>query len=431
MEKSEAFDEEANSSIEFVSAEQQLLKKKISDNRLEKFEKAYQRFQSILSRRVEKGLFRTLSLSDKDAIDFASNDYLGLATSPFFIDMIEREVTSRRPLSVGSTGSRLLTGNSTYAEELEKCISTFHESDSALLFNSGFNCNLSITGYLAQRNDMIVVDELVHSSIHEGCKLARGEVISFHHNDLGNLRRHLEDISHRHSNGSVFIIVESIYSMDGDFAPLQELLNLCDEFGAYLIVDEAHSAGVFGNKGEGVVQMKGLHRHPALFLRVVTFGKAFGCHGAVALCRSVVRDFLINYARPLIYSTSLSFHSLQCIRVAYSLMTQPELKRRREHLFSIIEYFRKQASSVVGDRLLDRPKSPIQAILTPGNDHCVQVAKRIRERGFVIYPIRSPTVPKGTERIRVTLHANNTFEQIDLLVDNLKRTVCCQLKARY
>jgi 8-amino-7-oxononanoate synthase len=383
----------------------------------ERIQVIYQRFHTLLKSRAKRGLLRSLSVTKQNEIDFSSNDYLGLARSQLFIESVKKESEKDSLRCVGSTGSRLLTGNSQYAEDLEKYIASFHCSESALLFNSGFTCNLSVVGYVAQKEDLIIVDELAHSSVREGCKLSRSKVCVFPHNDTEYLRTLLKNtVGVDGFKGSVFVVVESIYSMDGDFAPVEQLLEICLDFGTHLIVDEAHSVGVYGERGEGIIQKKGLDQHPCLFMRVVTFGKAFGCHGAAALCRSIVREYLINYARPLIYSTSLSYHSLCCIRVAYSLMDTPQLSERRRRLFHVIDYFRSKSRSLLGDRLLDRPQSPIQAVLVPGNENCVYIANTLRQQNISVYPIRSPTVPSGAERIRVTLHSHNTLEEIDDLI---------------
>ncbi|EME32548.1 8-amino-7-oxononanoate synthase [Galdieria sulphuraria] len=398
----------------------------------ERVQYIYQRFHNLLTSRARRGLLRSLSVPSANQIDFSSNDYLCLSRSELFMESIKRESAKDSLQRVGSTGSRLLSGNSQYAEDLERLIADFHCAESALLFNSGFTCNLSIMGYIAQEEDLILVDQFAHSSIHEGCKISRSKVRVFPHNDIDALRNLLKDKSNIELlHGSIFIVVESIYSMDGDFAPVEELLEICLEFGTHLIVDEAHSAGVYGKRGEGIVQMKGLHQHPCLFMRVVTFGKAFGCHGAAALCRSIVREYLINYARPLIYSTSLSYHGLCCIRAAYSLMNTPQLLERRQKLFGVIDYFRSTTYPLLGNRLLDRPESPIQAILVPGNKNCIYVANLLRRQNISIYPIRSPTVPKGAERIRITLHSDNTCEDIDLLVRLLESSMSNFYKARY
>ncbi|GJQ09235.1 hypothetical protein GpartN1_g1026.t1 [Galdieria partita] len=398
----------------------------------ERIQLVYQRFTNLLRSRARRGLLRSLSVSNPGQIDFSSNDYLGLARSELFMESIKRETEKSSLHRVGSTGSRLLTGNSQYAEDLEKIIADFHCSESALLFNSGFTCNLSIMGYITQKDDLILVDQYAHSSIHEGCKISRSEVRVFPHNDIDSLRNLLKNTETiEHFKGSIFVVVESIYSMDGDFAPVEKLLEVCLEFGAHLIVDEAHSVGVYGKHGEGIIQMKNLHQHPCLFMRVVTFGKAFGCHGAAALCRFIVREYLINYARPLIYSTSLSYHSLCCIRAAYSLMNTPQLLERRKKLFCAIDYFRSRTYSLLGNRLLNRPESPIQAVLVPGNASCIYVANLLRQQNISIYPIRSPTVPNGAERIRITLHFHNTFEEIDDLARLLESSMSNLQKARY
>ncbi len=213
-----------------------------------------------LQKREEQGLLRKLSIIDK-RIDFTSNDYLGFARSPELFEMIEKIIiqSERR---VGSGGSRLLSGNSNEAEELERYLAMFHNAPAALLFNSGYDANIGLLSSVAKKSDIILYDELVHASIHDGMRLSKADSFPFRHNDLSHLEERFNN-----SSGNIFVAVESIYSMDGDMAPLKEISDLCKKHNANLIVDEAHATGVFG---KGLVQNFKLEED--VFARVHTFG---------------------------------------------------------------------------------------------------------------------------------------------------------------
>lgn len=224
----------------------------------------------------------------------------------------------------------MLDGNSTYAEELEKYIAGFHRAESALLFNSGYDANTGLFSSLPQKGDVIVYDEYIHASVHEGMKLSRAaKKLAFRHNDMRSLEAVLKGVVDgeggpeiRKGEKNVFVAVESVYSMDGDIAPISKVVDLVEEMlplrNAYVIVDEAHSTGVFGPNGRGIVNELGLEDR--IFARVHTFGKALACNGAVVLCSGLVREYLINYARSLIYTTAMSFPALASIRTAYEFM---------------------------------------------------------------------------------------------------------------
>uniref|UniRef100_A0A0G4GIJ7 Aminotransferase class I/classII large domain-containing protein n=1 Tax=Chromera velia CCMP2878 TaxID=1169474 RepID=A0A0G4GIJ7_9ALVE len=394
-----------------------------------------------LERRKERGLLRQLSVPPPNSADFSSNDYLGFAQS-FELESAALEEYSKARLRfavsspstcrlpfVGSSGSRLLTGNNEYVCELEEWLCTFHKAPAALVFNSGFDCNLGLFGSLCiSSEDVVVFDSDVHNSVREGLRLSRGSSVSFLHNDLKSLRERLREArvsserrrksSQRGREGFLVVAIESIYSMDGSVAPLREILGVCAEYGALLVVDEAHSTGVVGVRGEGLVVAEGLENHPSLLARVHTFGKALGAHGAVLLGPPVLCQFLLNYARPLVYSTALPLHSLCLVKAAYSLLSREALVLQRK-LKRLTAEFQSQAVQTFQRLEAKRrhsdvpPPSPVlsdtqvQAILVSGNKRVVWYAEKLRPKGFDVRPIRSPTVPKGTERLRVVLHAHN------------------------
>ncbi|XP_004365272.1 8-amino-7-oxononanoate synthase [Capsaspora owczarzaki ATCC 30864] len=403
---------------------------------------------------------RTLTIATDDGTasgvplaDFSSNDYLGLARDQTLqARLLQPPTTSTmdehalRDRAVGSTGSRLLTGNNGLYECVERLVRDFHGGAAGLIFNSGYDANLGIFGSLPQRGDVIFVDELIHASVHEGLKLSRGSKVTFRHNDLADLERKLEQAARQsaglrepstggsnRSSGtaessegptapaagrtrSFLIAVESVYSMDGDCAPLVELAQLAERWNAALIVDEAHGTGVMGDRGQGLVGALGVENR--VFARVHTFGKALGAHGAIVISSPVVREYLVNYARSLVYTTSLPPHSLLSIAHAYRRLEEVGSERRAKVL-DLIQHFRTRIQTCSNARIaraLLPSDTPIQGLVVPGNAQVVALARHLRKRGMNALPIRSPTVPTGAERLRIIVHAHNTVQQIDGLV---------------
>jgi 8-amino-7-oxononanoate synthase len=393
---------------------------------------AFERRQILpaLERRRQVGSLRRLTpFHRENTIDFSSNDYLGLAQSPEQHDKVEA-VYQRlpRPYLLGSTGSRLLTGDSDYAQTLEKRLAKWHNRPAALLCNSGYDANLSVLSSLTI-NSLVVMDELCHNSIQMGVRLSKGcTVQTFLHNNLDDLDRILSQA--RGSTKPALVVVESVYSMDGDLAPLQETLNVAMKHGACVIVDEAHGLGVFGENGIGVLAEYGLERHPALLCSVHTFGKAAGCHGAVVCGSSAIKEFLINYGRPIVYSTSLPLHSLVTITCSYQSMAGEVGKRLRSQIRDRVDFFREHMERIMaathGSISLAPSISPIQALIIPGNSACIDFCENLRKKSgnrIRLYPIRSPTVPKGQERVRIIVHAHNTREQVSELIGLVESTL--------
>jgi 8-amino-7-oxononanoate synthase len=365
-----------------------------------------------LNKRKEQNAFRKLIANNK-LIDFCSNDYLGLASSLVLQTEIEKEFhASDHPVN-GSGGSRLLAGNSVYAENLEKKIASFHHADSGLIYNSGYDANVGLFSALGQKDASIIYDELIHASVHDGIKMSSAASFMFRHNDLFHLEERLKT-----AEGTVFVAVESIYSMDGDEALLQDISDLCKKYKANLIVDEAHATGVTDNGGKGLVQKYNLESE--VFARVHTFGKALGCHGAIVLGNQLLRDYLINFSRSFIYTTALPFHSLVSINQAYDLMQKSgsEIKTLQD----LIREFKLQCANNPEIHLIEST-SPVQSIIISGNDRVKTIASQLREKGFDVRPILSPTVQKGKERLRICIHSFNTEEQIFNLVTLISKNI--------
>lgn len=260
-------------------------------------------------------------------------------------------------------------------------------------------------------DDVVLFDEMVHYSIRHGIESSRGIGVAFKHNDVVDLKSKIRN------KGSVYIVVESVYSMDGDVAPLIEMVALTKQYeNCYLIVDEAHSSGCFGRHGEGLVNELGLSNQ--VFCTIHTFGKALGCHGAIATGSKWLISYLINYSRPFIYSTSMALHQLCEIKTVHQYCYR--MDKERTHLKMLIHKFQ-DAARHAGLNILPSTTC-IQGILFPGNHHCIEIAKRIISQGYHVLPIRAPTVPSGTERIRIILHANHTIQHIQGLIQAVLQT---------
>ncbi|KAL2427130.1 8-amino-7-oxononanoate synthase [Exophiala dermatitidis] len=394
-----------------------------------------QRLSALLEKRRAQSRLRILKSSPPDSVDFSSNDFLSLSSNKeFHDDYLRRLNGSSTPL--GSTGSRLLDGNSQYAEDLERELAEFHGAEAGLLTNSGFDANISIFSFLPERGDVIVYDELVHASVHDGMRQCRAKKqIPFKHNDVEDLRRILRGVQHLVSSGTgtVFVAVETVYSMDGDLAPLTEIVELMEPMfpkkNAHLIVDEAHATGIYGPNGSGRVCELGLEKRVSI--RLHTFGKALATNGAIILCSPLIRLYLINYARPLIYTTFMSYPNLVAIKTAYIWLRGGKANILAAKLYHLINhlYTQLQALAILASEATDAsgvplvtlpttcPESPIFALLSP---HPRSLASYCQAAGFIVRPVVAPTVPAGTERVRVCLHSGNTVEQIDNLVACVK-----------
>lgn len=348
--------------------------------------------------------------TESSLLDFCSNDYLGFARSNNLRLRFEEELKKYPNYSMGSGGSRLLAGNSSFAEELEQEIASFHQAQAALLFNSGYDANVGIFSSIPQRGDTIITDEYIHASIIDGVRLSHANRYIFKHNDLKSLEQKLKN-----SKGKIFIVVESVYSMDGNQAPLLEINQLAKKFDAALIVDEAHAIGIFGELGRGLVFDLGLQDQ--VFARIITFGKALGTHGAAILGSEALRSYLINFSRSFIYTTAASFLSHLAIKCAYQQLKsndyQSPIKER-------ITLFRESINPTI--KLL-KSHSGIQIILIPGNKEARETALNIQNAGFDVRAILSPTVAQGTERIRICLHNHNSLDDIQRLTKHLNHII--------
>ncbi len=360
---------------------------------------------ALKKRRINKNL-RKLSTA-KGLIDFTSNDYLGLARNE---ELSERIHHASGNLYNGSGGSRLLSGNTDLAEETEKYLAGLFESENTLIFNSGYMANLAVFSALPQRGDTILYDELSHACIKDGIRLSMAGKYRFKHNDMDDLAARLKK-----AVGNVFIAVESVYSMDGDQCPLDELVELANAYNAKVIIDEAHTTGVVGRNGGGLSMSRELHHE--VFARIYTFGKGMGIHGAAVAGSQVFIEYLINFARPFIYTTAPAPHSFIAIRESFRYLTShPELQ---DKIAGRIAQFKTEFEKIA-DRFVYRESfHPVQAILIPGNEQVTQASKKLSQDGFDVRPIFSPAVRTGSERIRICLHTFNSADEISSLIDSL------------
>ena len=354
-----------------------------------------------LNERKQAGNFRVLKPESESLIDFSSNDYLGFARSAELKQLIANELDNNPGHFNGSTGSRLLTGNLKYAEELEQQISLRHGHEAGLLFNSGYDANVGIFSSLPQRGDTVITDELIHASIIDGIRLSNANRYTFKHNDLNSLEEKLKN-----SKGNIYIVIETVYSMDGDTPPIEGIIKLSQKYNAALIVDEAHAIGVFGL---GLIDSLGLQQH--IFARIITFGKAMGIHGAIVLGGITLRDYLINFARSFVYSTASSFHQLASIKMAYQMLD--DAKDQIERLHYNISLFKQN--------VVTNSNSAIHCIIIGSNDNARHSAENLQIAGIDVRPVLSPTVAAGTERLRICLHSYNTDSEIKLLTSTINK----------
>ncbi len=372
------------------------------------------KLQLKLDQRQENNALRKL-VSQKKLIDFSSNDYLGFASSKKIFDGTHEFLEKNELHQNGATGSRLLSGNHPLYLETEKMLADFHHAEAALIFNSGYDANVGFFSSVPQRGDIILYDEYIHASIRDGIQMSHAKSYKFSHNQLAEVEKKIHSLrSELKNDQEVYIVTESVFSMDGDTPDIQGFVGFCTHHNCSLVIDEAHATGVFGNKGIGLLQELGLEHQ--VFARINTFGKALGCHGAVILGSQTLKNYLVNFARSFIYTTGLPPHSLATIKVAYeSLQSTLAIEKLKEN----IDFFNYEVEKINLGALFIKSNSAIHCCIISGNKRVKEVATKIQEKGFNVKPILSPTVPEGQERLRFCLHAYNTKEEISQVLNVL------------
>ncbi|WP_027076831.1 aminotransferase class I/II-fold pyridoxal phosphate-dependent enzyme [Maribacter antarcticus] len=373
--------------------------------------------QKIAKRTKEKAL-RSLEKT-AGLIDFSSNDYLGFAHNETLFSKTFQLLLTENIAQNGATGSRLISGNHKLYLQLEQLLVDFHETESALVFNSGYDANIGFFGAVPQRDDIVFYDEHIHASIRDGIKIGNAKSYKFKHNDVEDLESRCKTEQDRSATQAViYVVTESVFSMDGDTPDLKALAAFCTKKGYCLVVDEAHALGVMGPKGQGVVQQLGLQNE--IFARIITFGKAMGCHGAAILGASALKEYLINFARSFVYTTGLTPHTVATIISAYGYLQNEgtsEIRRLQENLV----FFKEKYSALGLEKHFIPSSSAIQSCILKGNARVLKISKTLLDKGFYVKAIRSPTVPEGKERLRFCLHSTKGKEEIGLVLELLSK----------
>ncbi|WP_294139458.1 8-amino-7-oxononanoate synthase [uncultured Sanguibacteroides sp.] len=376
-----------------------------------------ERYINKLSKIKESGNYRELKEiqhngflihhDGREMLNLSSNDYLGLSSDPYLYEEFRQE-TDVKLLSYSAVSSRLLSGNHEYYGLLENDLQELYGKEAALVFNSGYHANIGILPALAGKKDLIVADKLVHASIIDGLRLSEAEMLRYRHLDYEHLREIL--FNHREKYDNVFVVTESVFSMDGDVCDLQELCDLKKEYDAFLYVDEAHAVGVRGTNGLGCCEEQGCIED--IDFIVGTFGKAFASYGAFVVCDELFREFLINTQRSLIFTTALPPINVAWTR--FILNHMPDFYSRRLKLMTISERLR----NTLKDRGFEtRGDSHIVPFLCGSNENSVYMSEQFRDNGFFVLPVRYPTVPKNEARIRFSLNAAIPEEDYECLFE--------------
>lgn len=377
--------------------------------------------QQALAQRREEGLYRQIRLRDgaqgvnvnvdgRDLVSFCSNDYLGLANHPALIQAFKNAADIE---GVGSGAAHLLTGHSRFHQQLEEALAEFTGQQKVMLFATGYMANLAVIDGLLERGDTVIQDKLNHASLLDGGRLSNATLIRYSHNDMAMLHKRLHGVANTERK---LIVSDGVFSMDGDLAPLPEIMALAKQHRAGVVIDDAHGLGVIGEQGKGTLNYFAdkLTENPIL---VGTFGKAFGTAGAFIAADELVIDTLNQQARSFIYTTApppaIAAASLKALAI---IKNEPE---RRQQLQARIQQFRDGARQL-GLQLMDS-FTAIQPILIGDDKRALAIGWQLEEKGFLVGVIRPPTVPKNTARLRITLSANHSEAQVTQLLSALEQ----------
>jgi len=352
---------------------------------------------------------RLRSLKPRVGIDFASNDYLALASAPRMKKAVTAALEAGTPIGAG--GSRLLRGNCEEHESLEADAAKFFGAETAMFFGNGYSANFSVLTTLPQRGDLLVLDSLVHASIHEGARAGRADISQNRHNEPQSVEDTIRDWRRKGGIGRIWIVAESLYSMDGDFAPLEHLVAIADRHDAFLMVDEAHATGVYGRQGRGLTAP---YEGRENLVAIHTCGKALGAAGALVTATRVLRDFMVNRCRPFIFSTAPS--PLMAVAVREALLILQQEPERQQRLADLIAFTHCEIGALGGWRCSG---SQILPYIVSDNARAMTLAAALQARGFDIRGIRPPTVPAGTARLRISLTNNVGENDVRAMLDAL------------
>ncbi len=347
----------------------------------------------------------------KHYLNLSSNDYLGLGANQRLLEEFLHQDGAGNLIDrfgLAGSSSRLLTGNAEAYDRLETYLAEMYQAEAACIFNSGYHANIGIISALADRRDLILSDKLNHASMMDGLQLSQAKYIRYRHCDYAHLEQLLEQ--HRAEFQRVFIITESVFSMDGDIADLRRIVELKNRYHALLIVDEAHAVGVFGERGCGVCEAQDVMRD--IDVIVGTFGKAFASVGAYAITNRILKEFLVNTMRPLIFTTALPPMTLN-----WNLFILKKVAAMQNERRAVLELSQRLRQALIARKLETDGSSQIMPIMIGENDATVRVAERLREQGWLIFAIRPPTVPPNTARLRLSLNAAMRWEQLAPLPD--------------
>ncbi|WP_337983166.1 8-amino-7-oxononanoate synthase [Lysinibacillus sp. C5.1] len=378
------------------------------------------RFRRELQVIEEQGLTRKLRLfstgnesevvmNGKKFLLFSSNNYLGLATD----SRLKKKATEGiSKYGTGAGGSRLTTGNFDIHEQLESEIADFKKTEAAIVFSSGYLANVGVISSVVKTGDTIFSDAWNHASIIDGCRLSKAKTIVYEHADMVDLERKLRQ---SHGDGMKFIVTDGVFSMDGDIAPLPKIVELAKEYKAYIMIDDAHATGVLGNDGCGTADYFGLKDE--IDFTVGTLSKAIGAEGGFVSTSSIAKNYLLNNARSFIFQTALSPSAIEAAREGISIIqNEPE---RRKQLLKNARYLRLKLEE--SGFVIKEGETPIISLIIGSSHEAMQFSAKLLDEGVFIPAIRPPTVPKGSSRLRITVMATHTIEQLDMVISKIKK----------
>lgn len=378
------------------------------------------RFRRNLQVIEEQGLTRKLRsfstgnesevvMNGKKFLLFSSNNYLGLATD----SRLKKKATEGiSKYGTGAGGSRLTTGNFDIHEQLESEIADFKKTEAAIVFSSGYLANVGVISSVVKTGDTIFSDAWNHASIIDGCRLSKAKTIVYEHADMADLERKLRQ---SYGDGKKLIVTDGVFSMDGDIAPLPKIVELAKEYKAYIMIDDAHATGVLGNDGCGTADYFGLKEE--IDFTVGTLSKAIGAEGGFVSTSSIAKNYLLNNARSFIFQTALSPSAIEAAREGISIIqNEPE---RRKQLLKNAQYLRLKLEE--SGFVIKEGETPIISLIIGGSHEAMQFSAKLMDEGVFIPAIRPPTVPKGSSRLRITVMATHTIEQLDMVISKIKK----------